>query len=120
MSYGIYVNSNTGDYELQNGEILNENALLTRAYMYLSCVKGTCIYDPTIGIDLPINSKANITKNQFIQKIQNALQPLIIDGSVTTMLVEILSAMAGKYVAQITLIDHNKPPVRFTWTRILT
>lgn len=120
MSYGIYIDSKTGDYTLQNGEIVNKNALLTRAYMYLSCVKGTCIYDPTIGIDLPINSKANLTKNQFIQAIQKALQPLVADGSVTTMLVEILSAIAGKYIAQITLVDHNRQPLTFTWSSIIT
>ena len=120
MSFGIYLDSQTRDYQLDEGLIVNKNALLTEALMRLSCPIGQYINDPTFGINLPLNAKGNITKNQLIQCIQNALQPMIASGRVTTLKIIITKAIAGKYEVDITLIDHNSPLLTFTWSRLIS
>lgn len=118
MALNIYINSQTGDYEFYNGSLLNKNALYSQIYMRLACIKGTFINDLTFGIDLPQNSKARFTKNQIIQKIQEALSPLFTNGDIISMKVDIVTAILGKYVANIQVVDHNNTLILFDWRAI--
>lgn len=117
MAYGIYVNSDDGDYVLKNGYVQNESAILTEAYMRIACPLGKYINKPEFGSEVHtmFNSRANITKNRFIQILQDSLQPMLISGKVSSIKIDILSAIFGKYKAQIYLVDHTNTPISFIW-----
>ena len=122
MGLATYINSTTGDYEIENGVIQIKNALLSEAYMRLACPLGKYINDPTFGSELStlFNSRASITKNQFIQMISRALQPMVESAKITSLRVDILSAIFGRYVAEVYMVDHSGELINFTWESLLS
>ncbi len=121
MSTGIYIDSATGDYVLREGSIENRNAILTEAYMRLSCPLGKYINDPTFGSELFsfFNTRANITKNMFEQAIRNALSPMVVAGKIAVQRIDIVAAVFGRYVAKVFIITRDGEVLHFPWEAII-
>jgi phage gp46-like protein len=84
-----YVDPNTGNYTLVNGNILNQDATLTRMIFRLKTPKGTYIFNKPFGNELmtKVGTRFNANKKTLEQWVKNSLQDLVTDGTLTTLAV---------------------------------
>jgi phage gp46-like protein len=106
-----------GNYILQNGQLLNNNSLITEIYMAVVAPLGTYLYDPTLGSELlAYLNTGNITRTGIIDIVNNALQPLIVAGRIAqNPQIVITFFVVNKVAFTINAVDSTGEPIIFNW-----
>lgn len=117
-----YINPNTKDYVLSNGNIENKNSLLTLSSLRLSCPRGSWPYNVNFGNSLQ-NSNINLnatTPKYLQQQVQTCLQDLITLGYIKKLVVSTpkINLIDKSATFEIVMIDNFSIEIRFVWSLI--
>ena len=92
-SNSLYINPETGDYELNQGKPVRDTSLKTPAYVRLKAKRGQWLYSPNEkwGSDFHLIKKNRTNKiaSREISTAEKALDPLLDDGRATSVEVEV-------------------------------
>lgn len=97
----------TGDYQVENGRIVNDDSLLTPAYIRLKTPRKGWMYAPdeSFGSDL---NKAHIRVKDVVaveESAQKALDPLVRDGRARDVTVQAVQVARGAVELQAVIVD---------------
>lgn len=107
-----YIDPQTGDYVLVNGNILNKAAVLTQMTFALKCPLGEYIEDPTFGSEIQAKVGTGFVTNKrtLEQDTRNALNFLVSDGTIKNLYV-VCTFYSGKRAilnVKATLINNEQ------------
>jgi phage gp46-like protein len=110
-THSLFIDATTRDFDLQNGNLVYANALLTMAYTRIVIPLGSWGLDPTFGSNLPnwINTRKFVTAQIVINEIQRTEQDLINNGyasSVKTTVLDINNPI-GFLLFRVEVTDTN-------------
>jgi len=100
----LYVNPESGGYELVDGALLQEHPSVIKANMLLLQPIGTYVYDTTMGNPL-VNYQGNLTKANIINGLTTCLTPLLKTNDLVNFSVTKLElTLTKKWKAYITAL----------------
>lgn len=112
-----YINSETGDYVIQNGVLINSNSLLAEIFFCLDTPLGSYIYDLSLGNDI-LNYSYGLPEPQIMQLLENALSPLTSTNRLKNVNIKILVALQTTYSVMINCTDNTGQPIQLKWTKL--
>jgi len=114
------VDSKTGDYQMLAGNPVQDDSLVTVAYLLLKTPRTKWMYAPdvTYGSDyysLHIRVK---DYSALIEAGQRALQPLLDSGRAKSVSVDLTNSARGGAELKISIVDNSGNPQVFNFTPV--
>ncbi len=115
-NYNPEINPTTGDYVIENGNMVRDESLQFPAHARMKIQAGTWLYAPDddYGSNFGIVKKRTNRSTPLLQNVaERALQPLIDDGRAVSVQVE-ATASNTRHDANltVTVVDRNQQPLR--------
>jgi phage gp46-like protein len=118
----IYIDPKTKDYKNLNGQIENQNAVLTEIYMRLMIPKDKYIYgNKKVGslIYTIANKRGIINKTKVEEYVADALKPMVIAGKITIQDIRIPKLILNNVKIEIDCTDVSGEPIYFVLDAII-
>lgn len=115
----IYINQEKKDFNLDaQGNIENQNFLLTEIFMRLMTPLGSYIYDRNFGslLYLYTRKRQKIGLAALKQIIVDALQPMLIRGAIQNIDFRLLFQGLGTFRIELTVLDSSGKTYLFPYS----
>jgi hypothetical protein len=115
-----YIDPTTEDYILLNGNIENQNALLTLAYMRLKTPRGKWPYNTLFGnqLQIEIPNTAALDRKILQQQVKLALQDMVQLNYIKDLVVvtQNISLDNREATFLIVMVDNFNNELKFVWS----
>lgn len=119
MTTSAFIDPNTKDYILSNGQILNEDIVLSMINMRLFCPYGSYMFDKKFGCKIYSRMGATgiiVNKRTLEKDIENAVQDMVITGLIKTFNATCIKYTLSTASFILTALKINEEQLKFTWS----